>query len=818
MRPDPVRTREHTDGGFTEGKKENGGDWMASPSSSPSYLNSTRGLLACLDLNEKHAESMKEMETEWIMDVPDTPDRLAARQSNGGHFVQTETDSSLSNRLRNPDFMTEKGMNGMKGLGVLVSENVDELRLDSSSKNIPGENFKGHRNTIVLSPGDDSALKNNLLLRKGGREKYSYQGPKRFICPRRLDKGITISVDSPSKPPPCQENPQTFNRNVSKDCKIENTSNEQSARYIPISPKKPNMNIKGKEKVVEESFQDVGLSMIHRKGVEKSNNTNTRHEKQVLGHRQFASSPRATGHKRLVRNGCISPHNVTIRAKNLSEQCEKSSRAVDENNLRNMPSNSPSCPIDINDIVAEDNRSSKDKGKGIMRQPSVSHDNDYVRVISASSSDTEKAVGANPARTSRLGTSECFEEVGVWRRTHNHSRKGIALSNPSGSSFKKIDNVGRFSNGKTEIFMERQIPSGQEHVAETDCAGNGDTSQRASSIVPKIEQTIVPMHVESKLNKKQRKHGSTSQINTSCPIPDVVYLGTSEESSNSRSTRLQSRRIRDSLNEVIEVDELSPEMRHPVSQNVGSLNDNTSDARARQLEADEMLARELQEQLYQEIPIGGEEIDEHLAMALQQVEHGHFAPSRQTYSSQRGSLVAQANRRTRSQSSQNSSNITRTRVTHSTRMAQMRNQFFGGSHRVSTRQRNVNFPVHMDLDMRLDILEALEAAVGEMEDARMNRDILHSRRDFNENDYEMLLSLDENNHRHAGASTNRINSLPQSTVQTDSMEDPCAICLDTPAIGDVIRHLPCLHKFHKDCIDPWLQRRTSCPVCKSSIT
>lgn len=67
--------------------------------------------------------------------------------------------------------------------------------------------------------------------------------------------------------------------------------------------------------------------------------------------------------------------------------------------------------------------------------------------------------------------------------------------------------------------------------------------------------------------------------------------------------------------------------------------------------------------------------------------------------SQRGSLVAQANRRTRSQSLQSSSNRTRTRVTHSARMAQMRNQFFGGSHRVSTRQRNVNFPMHMDLDM-----------------------------------------------------------------------------------------------------------------------
>lgn len=774
------------------------------------------------------------MEAEWIMDVPDTPDRLAARQINGGQFVQTETDSSLSNRLRNPDFMMEKGMNGMKGVGLLASENEHDLRLDRSPKNVPGEDFKGRKNTIILSPGENPyALQNNLLLRKGGREKFSCQGPKRFIFPRHVDKGINISVDSPSsKPPSCQENtaipqtrehdlkykPQTVSRHVAKDCKIENTSNEQSACYMPIALKKPNMNIKGKEKVVEESFQDLGLSMIHRKGIEKSNNTSNRHEKQVLGPRQFASSPRATGHKRLVRNGCISPHNIAIRAKSLSEQCEKSSRDVVKSDVGNMPSSSPSCPIDINDIVAEDNCRNKDKGKGIMRQPSISHDNDDVKVIFSTSSDMEKAVGVNPARTSRLGTSERCEEVGVWRRTHNHSRKGIVLSNPPGNSFKKIDSVGRLSNGKTEIVMERQIPSRQELIPETDCAGNADTSQRASSTVPKTDQTIGPMHAESKLNKKQKKHGSTSQINTSSRISDVVYLGTSGESSNSRSTRLQSQRIHDNLNEVIEVDELSPQMRPPVSQTVGSLNDDTSDVRARQLEADEILARELQEQLYQEMPIGGEEIDEHLAMALQQVEHGLLAPSRRTYNSQRGSLVAQANRRTRSQSLQNSSNRMRTRVTHSARMAQMRNQFFGGSHRVSTRQRNVNFPMHMDLDMRLDILEALEAAVGDMEDVRMNRDILHIQRDFNENDYEMLLSLDENNHRHAGASTNRINSLPQSTVQTDSMEEACAICLDTPTIGDVIRHLPCLHKFHKDCIDPWLQRRTSCPVCKCSIT
>ncbi|KAI4346136.1 hypothetical protein L6164_013211 [Bauhinia variegata] len=120
----------------------------------------------------------------------------------------------------------------------------------------------------------------------------------------------------------------------------------------------------------------------------------------------------------------------------------------------------------------------------------------------------------------------------------------------------------------------------------------------------------------------------------------------------------------------------------------------------------------------------------------------------------------------------------------------------------------------MKNSQRLNILEALE----DLSDMGMSDDIFQVQRDFNENDYEMLLALDENNHQHAGASSNQISSLPQSTIQTDNFTEACAVCLETPVKGETIRHLPCLHKFHKDCIDPWLRRKTTCPVRKSSIT
>ena len=40
----------------------------------------------------------------------------------------------------------------------------------------------------------------------------------------------------------------------------------------------------------------------------------------------------------------------------------------------------------------------------------------------------------------------------------------------------------------------------------------------------------------------------------------------------------------------------------------------------------------------------------------------------------------------------------------------------------------------------------------------------------------------------------------------------CSICLDDS--NENVKTLLCGHKFHKDCIEEWLNREESCPMCR----
>ncbi len=46
----------------------------------------------------------------------------------------------------------------------------------------------------------------------------------------------------------------------------------------------------------------------------------------------------------------------------------------------------------------------------------------------------------------------------------------------------------------------------------------------------------------------------------------------------------------------------------------------------------------------------------------------------------------------------------------------------------------------------------------------------------------------------------------------------CSICQEDPKYGDLIWHLvACNHIYHKSCIEPWVERSTTCPTCRQSF-
>ncbi|XBI01177.1 hypothetical protein VPH35_130008 [Triticum aestivum] len=44
----------------------------------------------------------------------------------------------------------------------------------------------------------------------------------------------------------------------------------------------------------------------------------------------------------------------------------------------------------------------------------------------------------------------------------------------------------------------------------------------------------------------------------------------------------------------------------------------------------------------------------------------------------------------------------------------------------------------------------------------------------------------------------------------------CSVCLGAFQLGETVRLLPaCMHLYHVECIDPWLDAHSTCPICRS---
>ena len=92
--------------------------------------------------------------------------------------------------------------------------------------------------------------------------------------------------------------------------------------------------------------------------------------------------------------------------------------------------------------------------------------------------------------------------------------------------------------------------------------------------------------------------------------------------------------------------------------------------------------------------------------------------------------------------------------------------------------------------------------------------------------YENLISLFGDGSQQRAAPETNITALPTfhftapGKTAPDDILDPkytCPICMELYVVRDEICILPCLHKFHDNCVKKWLRQSNNCPICKASL-
>lgn len=83
----------------------------------------------------------------------------------------------------------------------------------------------------------------------------------------------------------------------------------------------------------------------------------------------------------------------------------------------------------------------------------------------------------------------------------------------------------------------------------------------------------------------------------------------------------------------------------------------------------------------------------------------------------------------------------------------------------------------------------------------------------------LLNQFDEAQERSRALRPEDIKRIPMVKVTQKHVENgtQCTTCMETFNLGEDVAKLNCDHIFHRPCIEPWLQRNNTCPICRTQI-
>uniref|UniRef100_A0A2P2KPR8 Uncharacterized protein LOC105122971 isoform X3 n=1 Tax=Rhizophora mucronata TaxID=61149 RepID=A0A2P2KPR8_RHIMU len=672
---------------------------------------------------------MEDMDIDDVAIIPDTPDRIAAQQVNGVQFGGQESSSSVAAQLGHFDSRGEDCFDEARPKIRWVSKHGRKIH------------FHPHRSPINLDEVEScDALKssNHSQIAPVPRREAVLSDPnhevRHSLGPRYMQKGKTVGAKIPSKSCGWTSDSnlldltaQDEHNHKSKMVYVHGASKAKQGAEMRDSQVShgggsffnsshiPSMiahsTSKGKEKVDVGTLNDSGLASNHGKAIDLSCGSQLKLGCKESPMSMSITSPRVTGRKRLVRNGCISPHNIAIRAQKSAGGLHVGSNNV-ETDCSTTVCNGPS-PLDIMKIVSEDDNCGQAKGKEVVAHCTTSkgRDSNFVHVSASGSVTNNDAADGISVATKNI-------PLGGWRATHNHTKKEThPPCNITGHhSGRYVENSRCFA---AEKHGNRALKKNESrNVTKSACNPEDQTASTTdSSLMSGLNRISETNEAGYVTMKRQRKNGLSSRSHGECSTmvdddSEISFIGSSQELSRSRSLGIQNLQNGTRLDPNDEIMVLSPATRSSNSHVTCSVDNDVSVARARQVEEDEILARELQEQLYQEsqVVVGGE-IDENVAWALQQEENALPSSSNQNYHAPflGNSSTLHSRRRPQTRSFPNPSNRRGTQAhVPTTRASHLRNRLLVRTPRALSRDRepypvalrgmDFEFPMGMNLD------------------------------------------------------------------------------------------------------------------------